>query len=274
MTLFLLLTLLAQGADPAETAADSPAVVDPIPAEPPEAEERPEPVSPASEREPVDPVAERQREQLERVIRGESVPSISALFAVDLTDVEAVRTRINELEQREVAADSAAGLRLKLLKNWISVYGPLTGPARRIFAELDGGKGGLWTTTRRLDSVESGLGRVAKTLKGQIERARGGGIAGFRVDVNEWLEQAQSIPQAARSAATSIRRGRAATERSARDLSAQAKESRDRFLSAALRSERSALDALFLVTIERQRRLELVDGSVGAGEIDDSIHAL
>lgn len=246
-----------------------------LPKAPPEADETGESSSSAEDAAPaeaIDEVVERQREQLQRFAAGETVPSVRALLAVDLADVEAVRRRVRQLEELE--ATGADAIRLELLRNWLEVFRPLSVPAQRTFAALGDSRAELWETAARLDGVELGLAAVASALAAEIAKAESGALIGFRPDVAEWASAAELTRGALRRTATETRRAHAALEGRVRELRESAIALRERFLVAALRGDRAELDRLFLETIERQRRLRLAPVELRVSAVDDRIRSL
>ncbi len=193
---------------------------------------------------------------------------------MDLADVEAVRRRVRELETRTEIEGSADAIRLELLRNWLEIFRPLTTPAQRTFANLGQPRSELWETAKRLDGVEHGLVAVTGALGEEIENAERGALIGFRPDVAEWAAAAKLTRGALGRAATEARQARASLEGDARALRLSALRVRERFLTVALRGNRAALDALFLETIERQRRLRLSPVDLRVSAVDDRIRAL
>ncbi|MEM6731443.1 MAG: hypothetical protein AAF658_07790, partial [Myxococcota bacterium] len=234
----------------------------------------PSPVVP----EPVDALILRQLEALRGFGDGEAVADVAALFEVDLEDEEALRARVATLRDREETLMGSEAeldaLRLRFLDAWLETLGSMNETARQALRNLGTKKTVLRKAGLQLESLEPSLLALSNALKSKISTAKSGGLLGFRTSLSEWAEQADITRQALRTTATEARQTDSELRRESGKLEASAEAFRNRFLSAALRGDRTAIDGLFLETIERQRALSMASEQSSPSSLAETVKRL
>ena len=226
---------------------------------------------------PIDPEIEQRLATLEAFAAGTDVADVQTLFSVNLLDETMVRERISALEAPSSAGDpgsALAALRQQLLRQWADVLGPLSAPSRHALRDLGQPKTALRAFGRDLDALHTALINNDTALSEAITRAKAGGLLGLRFELDRWASLAEATRPTVEETAAEVRVVQDTIVRAAARLENQARTERQRFIAAALRSDRAAIDTLFIEAVAHQRRLKSVEDPTTVSDLKNRVETL